>query len=147
MISIRDRSEKELREKLGKKNYQMAEIENAVEKLKMYNYINDEKFAEQFVKSRISSGRSRVLIKSELKKFGIDDALISSVLEKSMPAYDEEVKMAIALAKKKLKKGSPPEKILSRIIGFLARRGFSWDVISAVLRKIKPDIYSNGDDI
>lgn len=136
LISIRDRSEGEIIDKLKQKKYPDSDIKVALEKLKMYNYINDKKFAENFALSRFATGKSVNFIKAALKKFAVSDEIISETIQKLKPDFDDELNKALLLAQKKIKKDLPPQKNASRISGFLARRGFNWDVISKVLERL-----------
>lgn len=139
LLALRDRSEKEITDKLALKKYTPDEIQVALEKLKLYNYINDEKFAEQFVRFRLGSGKSINYIKKELFRKGIDRQIIEETVRRLKPSAEEESKTAFSLALKKFNKKLSPEKNASRISGFLARRGYDWDVISAVIKKIEDD--------
>ena len=47
-LTFRDRSRKELCDKLAEKGYEEAEIAEAVEKLMSYGYIDDERYASSY---------------------------------------------------------------------------------------------------
>jgi len=54
LLSYRGRSEKEIRDKMREKGYELEIVEKTTEFLKEYDYINDSVFAENFIKDRIN---------------------------------------------------------------------------------------------
>lgn len=71
-LLVRDRSEKELREILRREGFQEAETEDAVEYVKSFGYVNDRRYAENYV---MSAGRkkSRSALRSFLLEKGISE--------------------------------------------------------------------------
>ena len=53
LITIKDRTEKELRDKLKEKNFDENTIEEEIEFLSNYGYINDKRYAEHFTSDAI----------------------------------------------------------------------------------------------
>lgn len=49
------KTEKELRDKLTEKGFEEDTIKRAIEFLKEYNLLNDEKYAEMYIKDRLRS--------------------------------------------------------------------------------------------
>ena len=104
LISRRPRSQREienyLERKLGKKSYKKELIQEIVQKLKDYNYINDEEFTKWWIENRTSfKPRGRYLLKAELIKKGIDSKLIDKGLE--MLEESSEYEMCLGLGKRK----------------------------------------------
>lgn len=119
-LSYRPRTEKEIRDKLG-----VDCSEEIISKLKSYGYINDEKYAEDYIESRIrSKPRSQKLILLELKRKGI----VMPMNDYRMPMNDSQ------LAKKALEK-KKNLKTREQAMRFLASRGFTWDVIEKTVKK------------
>lgn len=141
-LALRDRSEKEIVEYLKKrKKYPDAEAEEALGKLKEYGYINDEKFARGLAVSLFSSGRSSSVVRRELLKKGIDSALISEIITQVKPSFEDEVKIAYETIVRKYRLTSAlDDKNKNRVISFLARRGYEWDVIRKVLSRLGREI-------
>jgi len=140
-LALRDRSEREIREYLRRKKYTDSEIEETIEKLKSYGYLNDEKFARSFAASRFSSGRSSLFIRRELIKKGISPDLISRAIKDTKPDLPGEINIAAQLVSKKYRPTLPltPE-LKNRIISFLARRGYEWEIIRKVLFRLGEEI-------
>jgi regulatory protein len=78
----------------------------------------------------------------ELRKKGISDEIISSVLEPI-----DETKLAFKAARKKARRYRELEypDFRKKMSGFLARRGFHYGIISEVLPKIWEEIASQNE--
>ena len=142
LIARRPRSEKEIRDYIERKFYegkfdvedQYREnlVESVIEPLKEYKYVDDEAFARWYVNNRVEfKPRGKRVLKVELKLKGISDDIISTVLSFEDGA---ELEMANRLAEKKLRTLSrlDESKQREKLIAFLQRKGFGWDVISSV---------------
>lgn len=81
LLSKRDYSERELRQKLKLKEYDAEEIELAIEKAQVNNWQSDERFCATFIRYRSMQGIGPRRLKQELKLKGIKDWLISQELE------------------------------------------------------------------
>ena len=135
VLSYRQRSEKEVVDKLKKEGFSQEIIDKTVEFLKGYNLIDDLNFAKNFVmdKSNINKyGPER--IKYELYMKGIPESIINKVLKD----YDDEYSVALELARKKINsyKNDNKSAIYRKLGGFLQRRGFSYECILKVLREL-----------
>ncbi|MCI0625377.1 MAG: RecX family transcriptional regulator [Acidobacteria bacterium] len=108
-----------------------------IERLKAAGYLDDRKFAESFIQSRLhhkTQGRSR--IERELRARGLHPTLIREELEKAYPADAEQEPLRYAL-ERKLKTLPPPmdAKKLSRLYNHLLRHGFPGEAIRQELRR------------
>ncbi|MSU76193.1 hypothetical protein EXS54_01845 [Patescibacteria group bacterium] len=132
-VSRRPHSEAELRTKLGKKDYDEAHIDDALVRLNELGYLDDEAFARQWIAER-GTARGQRLLQMELRRKGVADAIIEQVLAEDTP---DELSHAKDLATKRLSRlsGQPPAVVRRRLTDYLARRGYSYDVISQVLAK------------
>lgn len=129
-LSYRPRSEKEIRDKLIEK-YPDTLVEEAVAKLKDYNFVNDDEFARMWVNSR-SSGRSARALAFELKNKGV----AKEVIEKALLDIDSnaEFESALALVSSKTKyQGLERDAAYKKIGGFLSRRGYNYEIIKKVI--------------
>mgnify|MGYP001560615274 FL=1 len=134
LLSFRMRSKDEMRERLIKKGYTESEVNEVIEKLERLNYLNDAEFARLWVKNRVESKPlGRALMRRELKQKGIAPDVIKNVLDESLKGYDE-YEVAKELVLKKISKSKTrDDRFLQRFSGYLARRGFSYEVIQKVL--------------
>lgn len=138
LLAVRDRSENEIRERLKIKGYGRRRIDEVIERLKSQDYLNDMRFAKDWVTNRaLYSQRSVFAIRDELLKKGISAALIDEVMkDEKMAAAEYET--AKALADKKIKSlgNIDAMKLKKSVYSYLARRGFSFDVINEIVDEI-----------
>lgn len=83
LLSRRDYSERELRQKLGQKEYAADEIEHAIAKVQDNQWQSDERFCASFIRNRAAQGYGPLRIKQELRQKGIADWLVGQELENS----------------------------------------------------------------
>ena len=134
-LSYRQRTEKEIVDKLKEKGFEDKVIDNTLIYLKNYGLIDDMEFAKSFMKDKINlnkQGPKR--IKYELYKKGISQEIINEVLAED----DNEYNRALELAKRKLSSYKKDDKnaIYRKLGGFLQRKGYSYDCIHSVLREL-----------
>lgn len=107
-------------------------IQEVVSRLESQNYINDQDFARYFIENRHQNkGISTKRLIQELKIKGIDSDIIEQAMfDQGTGNFlrDEEVEIE-KMIKKQLRKTSDRQKI----IAYLARQGFSYDLIKAKL--------------
>jgi regulatory protein len=97
--------------------------------------IDDQAFANDWSRSRhIYKGLSRNVLARELRQKGVGDIEITVALEQIAPESERAV--ATALVEKKLRslQRESSEVRYRRISGFLARKGYSHQLISQILR-------------
>jgi len=134
LLSYRNRTEFELKEKLLNKGYVDEIVNEVLDRLKNMNLINDMQFAEDFVEfKREKYGKIR--IKNELYKKGISTDIIDEVLSYDL-SYEIETIEKIVVKKLQEYGEIPFEKKYNRLVGLLARKGYSYDSIKIVLEKI-----------
>lgn len=134
-LSYRQRSYKEVLDKLKKEGFSHEIINETMDFLKRYNLVDDLAFAKNFMMDKANLNKyGPVRIKYELYNKGIPEGIIDEVLED----YDDEYSVALELAKKKIKsyKNDDKNAIYRKLGGFLQRRGFSYECISKILREL-----------
>ena len=143
LISLKDRTKKEIRLKLEEKFRNKSAILQAIEKLEELGYLNDLNYAISYIESK-TYGKNR--ISYNLFQKGID----RSTVEKAYLTLDEEkeeniddVKLEKLIDKNSRKinsSNSRDEKKLKeeqKLIQYLARQGFSLDKIFKKLKEYK----------
>lgn len=107
-------------------------IDNILSKMKTYNFINDKEYALHFISSRErSKPRSKRLISSELFSKGISKEIIDSVIDS---LDDDSMIYDVYIKKYGLKSFDIYED--PKVSGFLARKGFSWDDITKLAKRL-----------
>lgn len=136
LLAHRARSEQELRQRLRQKGYNAPAIDQTITHLRDWHYLDDEDFARRWVEGRQDHRpRSQRLLSLELRQKGIDAETIDEVIEDA--AVDEHAD-ALALARQKAPsyRGLEPDVQRRRLSGFLARRGYGYDIIRVVLDEL-----------
>lgn len=110
-------------------------IEDILADFQRYGYLNDSRYAEVKVKDYMSAGKSVRYIKGKMREKGIDEEILSALLEDQ--EYDE-FEAALKLAKKKhIGPFRTDEEARfenrQKDMGTLVRAGFSYDVVQRVV--------------
>ncbi|CCZ30854.1 regulatory protein RecX [Proteobacteria bacterium CAG:495] len=110
-------------------------IEDILADFQRYGYLNDSRYAEIKIKDYMSAGKSVRYIKGKMREKGIDEEILSALLEDQ--EYDE-FEAALKLAKKKhIGPFRTDEEARfenrQKDMGTLVRAGFSYDVVRRVV--------------
>lgn len=135
MLAMRDHSSTELREKLLRRDFDPAAVDRLIAKLERSNLLDDGQFAQRFAKAQRESRKlSRSALRRQLVKKGIDEETIAGVVAE----VDGEEDLAREVAEKKARstRGLDHEVRERRILGMLARRGFSSTICLKVTREV-----------
>lgn len=123
------KSEHEIRKKLTSKEYDDDTVENVIERLYSYKYLDDNDYSERFINNKINFSKDgKLKIKQALYLKGVDKSIINDKL-KEIIDDNEELKRATELAKKKLRTMKDEEYIKkrSKLYNFIVRKGFDYD--------------------
>lgn len=135
-LSIRNRSEKEIRDYLSKKKAEPEIIENIIDLLYKQKFLDDEVFARGWVVSRARfRPKGKNALKFELAQKGISKELIEKVMAEEQEDVPDELTQAKNLIGRRVEKVKdlPRQEIYAKVGGFLARRGFNWDIIKKAI--------------
>jgi regulatory protein len=80
MLAMREHSRFELEQKLGKKSEDNALIAQVLNRLENDNLLDDQRFAQMFIRSKANSGFGPYKIKQELQAKGVGKTLIAEAL-------------------------------------------------------------------
>jgi regulatory protein len=135
------KSQKQVSDKLTAKEFDVKTIDRVMEFLKQYDFIDDKKFVELFVKEKIrSSGKNK--IKFSLLKKGIPEELIKDELNKI--TNEQQTEIALQLAEKKIRILSKSEKDIKKLYkktsDYLVRNGYDFGLVNEILVKITKDM-------
>ncbi|WP_300347256.1 recombination regulator RecX [Clostridium sp.] len=131
------KTEKELIDKLKERGFEEDTIYKTLSFLKEYNLINDEKYAEMYIKDRLrTQGRNK--IKYALIRKGISEDMLSEKLA-NIDSEDED-DTAFKLAEKRYnilkKKESDKYKLSQKLFRFLLSKGYDYDCCNKVVRRL-----------
>jgi regulatory protein len=145
-LSYRDHSKIELENKLRQNGATSEIIDAVINKLLEYSYLNEERFGESIFNSWQLKGTHGInALKLKFKKRFIEDSVAQKYIDSC--DYDLEVKNAINLIKKYLKKNTKKYnltdiKAKNAIKRGLIYRGFTFDTINRAFEEVK-----NMDDL
>lgn len=135
-LSASPRAKKEIYRYLSGKGYDKKVIEQTIEKLCAYHYIDDYLYAKSYIKSK-SKKYGAFRISSELKQKGIAQSVIDELLEESPEDGITDI------AKRYLKSHRHADK--QKLKRFLAGRGFSWDSINSAVADLADEFETTDD--
>ena len=138
LLANREQSSTQLRRKLLLRRYDAAEVDEAIDKLKRYNYLDDEETCRQQFDNFWADGRLSVRqIVAKLIQRGFDKDFIDGLI----PAdTDEHELYAATLALTKKFKSRDDKNFRAKAWQFLSARGFDGDIISTAVEN-----FSEGD--
>ena len=140
-LSYRSRSESEIRQNLRKHDIPEEVIEQTLQRLRQDGLANDNQFAQAWVENRSTfRPRSRRMMAMELRQKGLAAEAVSSALKE----VDDEA-LAYEAAQKKVSRLKDLEwmDFRKKLSEFLARRGFSYSVISPTVTRIWNEIHTD----
>lgn len=89
-LSRKDYSCRDLENALKKKGFPEAEIEETVERLREWGYVDDRVFAALEIDRFLQAGKSRAFIKYRLELSGVPAGIIEEEMAKNYPPEKEE---------------------------------------------------------
>jgi len=135
LLSYRERTIKEIEDRLRKKDFSEEIIKKVIDFLLENDYLNEERFAEMWIRSRKKHHpRGRKLIYKELKNKGVNQKIINSALNQYLN-NQEEIEMAEYLMEKWLRRRTEEDSTSYKLKNYLANKGFSYDLIYQVTDK------------
>lgn len=133
LLTLKDYTSFEIKSKLLKKGYTDEVIENVFEKLLSYNFINDEKYAKNYVdyaKKYKKHGKTKILFTLKQKRIS------SSILNNIDFDSDIELQYALALGEKKLKSLQNDVKKKDKLYRYLLSKGYEPSICLKVINNL-----------
>jgi len=135
LVSLRTRSEKEIRQKLDRSGFEPQVITEVIDRLRSTGLVQDDNFAREWVENRSAfRPRSRKMLAYELRLKGVTEETIQQALDQTSEDEDLAYQAASRYAHKL--GAADWEEFRRRLMAFLARRGFSYETISPVVRQV-----------
>lgn len=135
LLKSREYTEYQLREKLRQGFYPKKVIEEAIDYVKSFRYVDDRQYTKNYI-VYYSESRSKGRIEQDLMRKGVDRELIrevyrSELREEKLP--DEKQLMEKLLEKKHYNKAAADYGSRQKMASYLYRKGFSADSICEVI--------------
>ncbi len=139
LLAAKPRSVEELRQRLLEKEWTISAIvDEVLEKLKEYDYLNDAQFAKSLASSKLRQkplGKRR--LRQSLSQKKLDKETVEQAIEKVYENTPEDEVIERAIKKRLRVKGKPETREESKkFYDYLMRQGFSYDLISSKMREI-----------
>jgi regulatory protein len=134
LLEQMDRTEKQLRDKLHQNGYPESCIDLAVDYVKKFHYIDDLRYASQYIRFQ-QEKKSRQRLRMELIKRGVAREVIEEALELEFSS-DEREKIAELLQKRRYDEKCADRKEQQKMYQYLLRRGYKSNDILAVMKNV-----------
>lgn len=132
LLSRREHSAFEIRDKLLKRDFDSEEIDRVIIELQQGGWLSDERFAEAYIRMRQLKGFGPVRIAMELNERGVKEHIVDDYLH----ADDDSWRQTLEQQYRKKYKDKPIEDYSDKAkrIRFLQYRGFALDVIYQIVK-------------
>jgi regulatory protein len=135
LLSYRPHSEAEIRQKMKKGGFDPEVITKVLDRLRELGLVRDDSFAREWVENRSAlKPRSRKMMAYELRQKGVAEEVIDQALETTSEDEDLALQAATQYAHKLM--GKDWQEFYRRLMSFLARRGFSYEIANTVVRQV-----------
>ena len=140
ILERRDKTEQELVKILREEYFSPRQIEAALTSLKEKNYLNDSRYAENFIRTRMKT-KSRQELKNLLRQRGISDENLETAFGEIWTEDPAEETALIRhwMVKKHFDPQNADNAEKKKFMAFLIRKGFSYGDIRTVMEGI-PEI-------
>ena len=133
-LTYRDRSVSEVKEYLDRKGYPEDIKDKVVEEMIGYGYLDDRRFAANFISYRKSGGHGLLRVRYELQQKGVNRQITDELIDEK---FDREEDLEII--REILSKREPPseeidQRWIKRQAAFLKRRGFQDNLIFEAIK-------------
>ena len=136
LLTARARTRAELAGQLTKRGYPDDVSTEVLDRLAAVGLVDDVGFAEQWVRSRHAhAGKGKRALAAELRTKGVDSDVITAALADIDAGAERE--RAEQLVRDKLRRerlGEDDTKVMRRLVGMLARRGYHQSVALDVVK-------------
>jgi regulatory protein len=145
LLERRPRSVEEIRRYLGGKGYPLETVEQVIERLAGAGLLDDRAFARFWLENRKAfRPRGARALRYELRQKGVPEELIAELLESE---HDEDqAAYQAALPKARRWRGLEEREFYTKLQGYLARRGFSYDVARDTILRAWQAVHAEAPD-
>jgi regulatory protein len=136
ILNYRFNSEAELRRKLARKDFDDDTVAAVIARLRDEKWLDDERFAEALVRTRMRKRIGPLRIRRELIAAGVDDDVAAGALRRNADEEGERESL-LALARKRgarLDLASPEGR--NKLAAYLLKQGYDAALIRDVVRTI-----------
>lgn len=134
-LSVRPRSEREVRRRLTEKGQNPARIDRVVARLLELRLLDDREFADYWLENRsLHKPRGARALRAELFQKGVDREVVDQALSGERDEADDAYRAA---ARRAAQLSTLDEAAFrQRLSQFLLRRGFDWDAVTPAVNRL-----------
>lgn len=148
MLSASPRTRAQLADALRRKNIPDEVAERVLGRFTDVGLIDDEAFARAWVQSRHAGrGLARRALAQELRRRGVANETVNDAVESLDPAEEEETARALVARKLPSTRSADPAKRMRRLVGMLARKGYSPGLSYRVVKEALAEEGTDLDDV
>lgn len=141
LVDRRDYSRTEAERKLQEDGYWPEVIADVIERACAGHLIDDHRFAESFIRGKVSAGWGTVRIELELERRGVDASEVPGWPEDFIE--DDEETRAWALVERR---SVPSKNPYEKTVRFLVGRGFTYDVAKRCAARLMDEVRAQEED-
>ena len=136
LLSAAPRSRAQLADALRRKNVPDEVAERVLGRFTDVGLIDDTAFSQAWVQSRhLGRGLARRALAAELRQRGVADETVSAAVETLAPDQEETTARELVARRLAGTRGLDPAKRVRRLVGVLARKGYSAELAYRVVRE------------
>ena len=127
LLSRREHSTYEIRDKLLQRDFDEVEIEQALLELQQGDWLSDERYAEAYIRMRQQKGFGPIRIANELNERGVKEGIVETYLYAGEESWRQTL---LKMYEKKYKNAAVEDyNEKAKRIRFMQYRGFTLDMI------------------
>jgi regulatory protein len=151
MLTVSPRTRAQLADALRRRNIPDEVIEHVLLRLGDVGLVDDEAFAQAWVQSRhVGRGLAGRALAAELRRRGVADDTVEQAVSALEPEQEEQTAYELVLRRLPATRGQDPAKRMRRLVGMLARKGYSpglaYGVVKRALAEEGADLHGLSDD-
>lgn len=136
LLSFSPRTHAQLADALRRKGVPDDVSERVLSRYSEVGLIDDAAFARAWVQSRHAGrGLARRALASELRQRGVDDDMVNEAVEELAPEQEEAAARELIAKRLRATRGLDPAKRTRRLLGVLARKGYSGGLACRLVRE------------
>lgn len=133
----------ELRRKLKMKDFTSEEIDEAIKQVGAEGWLDDDRFAGAFVRTKARRKHGRLRIQRELRATGVSSDVVTKAIGENVDAEGERAGL-VALCEKRMRiiaRRHGPEYLTTdegrkKLAGYLLQQGYETGVVLEVIREL-----------
>ena len=136
MLGRRELSEKQVRQRLARREYQPDEIDEAIARLREERAINDQRVAEAIARTEVGiRKRGKVRVRMQLERAGIAKDTAKQAIDSVFGAIDDEALLESSLRKRlRGRETIADDREFARLFRYLIGQGFESDRVMKALK-------------